>query len=98
MELLINLGVGVLGILLYAVLTARDKNDSGVLNVMDYIRNQWSKWVISCIIIAIMAVIIAIVPEGAMAIKAVTGLDVSTTTSFITIGYILSSAGRKFIK
>ena len=98
MNFLLSIVAGALGILLYAFLSARDKNDTQVLNVMDYIRNHYSRWLLSLGVLIVMALIILVVPEGASSIKAVTGLDVSSTSSFITIGYIASSAGRKLVR
>lgn len=94
-EILLNIGVGFLGILLYALLTAKDRNDKDTLSVIDYFKNSWGKWLISFLIISVLAIIIKVVPDGGQAIKTVTGLDVTSVSSFITLGYVLSSAGRK---
>ena len=97
MEILLRIAVGFIGILAYALLTARDKNDYDTLNVKMYFHNNKVRWGLALAIISLLAVYLHIVPNGGDLIEGGLGLAVSTElASFGTLGYALCSAARKF--
>lgn len=99
MEILYNIGIGILGILVYALLTVKDKGDLDTLNLSDYFFKSWRKWIVSILIITVLAIVIRIVENGGDAIESLTGLAVTTKkASFLTLGYVLASGSKKVMK
>ena len=95
-QILIRMGVGLIGILFYAFMTARDKNDKDTLNIKMYFKNNILRWGLAVCILMIVSIFIEIAPEGGVLIKSATGLDVTAElASFGSLGYFLVSAGRK---
>ena len=93
----IRIGMGIIGILFYALLTARDKNDEGTLSIKDYIKNNVMRWGIALLILIVLAVFMFIEPNGGGVIESATGFALtSELMSFASLGYFLVSSARKF--
>jgi uncharacterized membrane protein YesL len=96
MEILVRILFGFFGITLYALLTAKDKDDTSIHSVMDYYKTQYVKWGISFCIVIILAVVLHFAPDVGPAFEAATAIQVTTNImGFLTLGYNLSSVSKK---
>ena len=92
----IRIGMGFIGIIFYALLTARDKNDEGTLSVKDYFNSNSMRWGISLLILIVLAVFMHIEPSGGAVVESATGFALtSELMSFASLGYFLVSSARK---
>ena len=91
---LINIGFGILGMLLFSVFMSKKHIKQG-WNVKDLWLKSKGYWAWSMIMLTLIVVILHFVPEASEPIKTLTGLDIGVTaTSFITLGIGLTGISK----
>lgn len=96
MDIWLRILFGFLGIVLYAFLSAKDKDDVTVPTILSYFKQYFVKWVLVLFIIVSLAIIMHFAPDAAEGFQALTALQVTTNAvSFAWLGYNMSSVGRK---
>lgn len=86
MEILINLALGVSGLLLYSLFKARKYFNVSFSIVKFWSGAKWT-WLWVFLMLMMISIIIEYVPEASDSIKALTGLDIGfSKASFITLG------------
>lgn len=98
MDTLLNIAIGLLGIIFLTVFNAKDyifKKDL-TFSWVTHGKENWSRWFWAFLMVSIIAVITRMEPETASGIKAFTGLDIEETrASFFSLGLALTAMIKK---
>ena len=95
MELLINIGIGILGILLYVAFASRSKIFKPEYTIAGHFKENYRRWGWATSILVMIAVLLHVEPTLEDAIKTFTGLDLGTThTAYFSLAIALSALVR----
>ncbi len=98
MEILINIALGLFGILFLTIFNAKDyimSKDSTFSWKTHYQQNK-KRWFWALLMVIIVALLIGLEPKTAEGIKTFTGLDISgERASFFTVGLALTAMIKK---
>jgi hypothetical protein len=98
MEVLVNFGIGLLGILFLTLFNAKDylaKKDK-TFSWPVHVKENYNRWIWAGLMIGVISVIVFVEPNTADGIKSFTGLDVAgSRVSFFTLGLALTAMTKK---
>lgn len=99
MEVLFNIGIAVLGILLFTLVLAQKHIRNKTFKGETFIADNIVQWLWSLVAVIVIAASIAIAPELQDPIKATIGLDVGASKgAYFLLGFGLSSIIRPSTK
>lgn len=99
MEPLLNFLLALIGIATFSVYHAKDFISTQEWSTAKFIYDNAMQWLWSVVMAFLAVVLIAIVPDGGEAFKALTGLDLSNSPmAFFTLGVTLSATIRPSTK
>lgn len=99
MEILINTGLAILGILLFTLVLAQNHIKAGSFDWQRFVSDNAYQWIWSVFTAIVVIVVLAIVPDFKEPIKGIIGLDVDASAgSYFLLGFGLSSIIRPSTK
>lgn len=98
-DIAIRFGAGFLGILIYSLLTVYGKISLNEFSFSKHWTDNKNRWIVSLLILLVVAVTVTLIDGVGEAIKTGTGLAITETiASFWTLGYGLGSGTKKMVK
>lgn len=95
--ILFNICLGLLGLAIFTVWSVREHLNEFSWKILFQKNTPYWSW--SLTMLLLIAALVSISPEGALALKTMTGLDISEEpAAFISLGLVLGRASRDFQK
>lgn len=99
MEIVFNIGIGLLGVLFFIAWNSRKFIQDGTFKPLTHFQQNWGRWLWAIIMLILMAVIVGFEPKVSGAIKTFTGLDIANERgAFFTTGLALAGLIKGVVK
>ena len=99
MEILINFGMGILGIITYIVFVSKEQISDPNYTLKMHFQENYKRWAWALSMLALMVVVLKLEPAIAESINSILGLNViDKTGSYFLIGTTLSGYVKGIIK
>lgn len=98
-EALLNIGIGILGIVVFIAWNSRTKILSNTFSIKTLVHENWKRWAWSVVMLGLIVLLVTIEPKLSSAIKAFTGLDIAAEKgAFFSTGLALAGLVKGVVK
>lgn len=99
MEILLNVGLSILGILLFTLVLSQKHIKDGTFDWSKFVRDNMVQWVWSIVAATLLSIVLHFVPDFRDQLSGIVGIDVDDSKGgFVLLGFVLSSLIRPSTK
>ncbi len=99
MEILLNIGIGLLGVIIFIVWNSREYIMTGTFSPRIHIRENWKRWAWAITMLVALTLVIKVDISIAEGVKSFTGLDFTNELgSYFTAGSALAAMVKGVVK
>lgn len=99
MDIIINILIGVVGIIFFIAWNSRQHIKSNSFSLKVHFKQNWKRWSWSVVMLSLIAIIVGFEPKIADAIKTFTGLDITNERgAFFSTGLALAGLIKGVVK